>query len=64
MLLKKIALFQRYPVPRNKIKWSVDFEDYNPIEFSSPKILAKGDGLNWKDPHWQDLLHIFTNCFS
>jgi len=42
--------FKRYSVPRDYIKWSVEYLSYNPIEFTSPKILAK-DGKNWTDPH-------------
>ena len=46
-----LKFLKRFQVPRNKINWKIEFEEYSPIEFSSAKILAKGDGLNWKDPH-------------
>ena len=45
-----VSHFKRGAVPRDMIKWTVDFEDYSPIEFTSAKILTK-DGLAYKDPH-------------
>lgn len=40
-------------VPKNMVKWPVDYEDYSPTEFTSAKILTK-DGLTYKDPHITD----------
>jgi hypothetical protein len=45
-----IKINKRYPVPRNKIKWIIDYDDYTPIEFTSAKILLK-DGKTYTDPH-------------
>lgn len=36
----------RFPVPDDKVKWTVDFPEYKPTNFTSPKILGK--------PVWAD----------
>jgi len=38
----------RFPVPRDKIKWTVAYEDYDPIDFTMPHILK---GPVWADPN-------------
>ncbi|XP_022101086.1 ADP-ribose pyrophosphatase, mitochondrial-like [Acanthaster planci] len=38
---------KRFPVPDDKVQWSVPWPEYKPVEFTNPKVLA---GPVWADP--------------
>lgn len=37
---------QRFPVPEEKIPWTTDYHDYDPIFYESPALAGK----EWADP--------------
>lgn len=37
-------------MPLSKTNWNQEFNEYNPKEFTSEKIMLK-DGKTYKDPH-------------
>lgn len=39
---------ERFHVPDDKAPWTVEFEDYSPVEYTVPKIL--NDKPEWADP--------------
>ncbi|KAG8544648.1 hypothetical protein GDO81_022125 [Engystomops pustulosus] len=38
---------QRWPVPQDKVSWSVDWPEYQPVEYTAPSVLAQPP---WADP--------------
>ena len=38
---------KRYPVPDDKVSWSVDWPSYAPVDFTHPNVAA---GPVWADP--------------
>ena len=44
----------RYPVPQEKIPWSIDFTDYKPVQYTAPVVLK---GPVWADKNITDSNH-------
>ncbi|XP_068099930.1 ADP-ribose pyrophosphatase, mitochondrial isoform X2 [Hyperolius riggenbachi] len=42
---------ERWPVPPEKVSWSVDWPEYQPVEYTAPPVLA---GPVWADPLTSD----------
>ena len=38
---------KRFPVPDDKVSWSVDWPEYSPVDYTNPHVLA---GPVWADP--------------
>ncbi|XP_075686988.1 ADP-ribose pyrophosphatase, mitochondrial isoform X1 [Rhinoderma darwinii] len=38
---------ERWPVPQEKVSWSVDWPEYRPVEYTAPSVLAQPP---WADP--------------
>ncbi|XP_057295057.1 ADP-ribose pyrophosphatase, mitochondrial-like isoform X3 [Hydractinia symbiolongicarpus] len=43
---------ERFHVPDDKVPWTVEFQDYSPVEYTVPKIL--NDKPEWADPDTSD----------
>jgi hypothetical protein len=37
----------RAPIPDNKVSWTVEWPDYKPVDYTSPRVLK---GPVWADP--------------
>ncbi|XP_069840626.1 ADP-ribose pyrophosphatase, mitochondrial isoform X4 [Dendropsophus ebraccatus] len=42
---------ERWPVPQEKVSWSVDWPEYQPVEYTAPSVLARPP---WADPPQSD----------
>ena len=40
-------MFQRPLVPADKCKWTIDYPEYKPIEYTAPIVLSNP---SWADP--------------
>ena len=38
---------RRFPVPDDKVQWSVDWPEYHPVDYTAPSVLK---GPVWADP--------------
>ena len=38
---------RRFPVPDDKVQWSVDWPEYQPVDYTAPSVLK---GPVWADP--------------
>ena len=38
---------KRFPVPDDKVPWSVDWPEYQPVDYTAPSVLK---GPVWADP--------------
>lgn len=36
----------RFPVPDEKVSWSVDWPEYKPVDYTAPSVLT----ASWADP--------------
>ena len=41
---------QRFPVPDDKVSWSVDWPEYQPVDYTAPVVLK---GPVWADPDFR-----------
>ena len=41
---------QRFPVPDDKVSWSVDWPEYHPVDYTAPVVLK---GPVWADPDFR-----------
>lgn len=45
--LEYLGGVQRFPVPEEKIPWSVDYPGYQPVDYTAPRVLSRPA---WADP--------------
>lgn len=43
---------RRFPVPDDKVQWSVDWPEYQPVDYTAPVVLK---GPVWADPDIRSL---------
>lgn len=48
--LYPLSEVQRFSVPKDKIPWNVEYQNYEPVDYTSPTIKNKG----WADPDLND----------
>jgi ADP-ribose pyrophosphatase len=45
--LEYLGGVRRFPVPEDKIPWSVDYPGYHPVDYTAPRVLSRPV---WADP--------------
>ncbi len=50
MFIKNLIYFQRFPVPDDKVKWTISYDSYNPTNFTADKVKKRKGPDDYKDP--------------
>ena len=46
---------KRFPVPDDKVDWSIEWPEYSPVDYTAPHILK---GPVWADPDIRSVFHL------
>lgn len=50
--LEYLGGVRRFPVPEDKVPWSADYPEYQPVDYTAPRVLAAPP---WADPDIRSL---------
>ena len=50
----------RFPVPDEKVSWTVDWPEYKPVDYTAPSVLT----ASWADPDHRSALETWLTWLS